>query len=611
MTRTDDENSPSEPAVPSPRSQPDWPFYLLFGIIGGAYLVLLLAMLVAESVHTSPQSVWAFLQTKEVRYSIGLSFITCGISAILSLWVAVPLGYLVSRFEFRGKPVVDAVLDIPIVLPPIVVGLCLLILFRSPAVLGIESGLYALEGFVGRNLVPIVALVPIACLAVLSSRLLRTTIPGTVRRRTLVILAGLLVWCVLIRGHLWPKWPFPANGLTMASVVNDDQAPVRTSRTIRTARTRAAGTAAEILGLVREHLDDERLETPRTSERTGLDGRESGTLVITATIREALSDSDRLPAGGQVRFVLDPANDEDRLLELRAEQDGVRAELGPLATLFAREPRLLDAPNSASDLQERLDEIRNAADDGNASATRDAVGRLLEDVEVRESTIANTRSELAALRTALRVLSEATTDGRSMAELREEYERLDDREAELAIEIARTRDAWRTEPVDWTVVATIERPVDSSIPNWQPSFVIPVTYEIPAVILAQFMVACAFAIRTMRVAFDQIDARYENVALVLGCSRSQAFWNVVFPQARRGMMAAGTLAWARSLGEFGPILIFAGATRLKTEVLPTTVFLEFQTGEYEGAVAASLVIIGLAFVVLVLTRLLGLRRMTL
>ncbi|MCH8828488.1 MAG: ABC transporter permease [Planctomycetes bacterium] len=137
-----------------------------------------------------------------------------------------------------------------------------------------------------------------------------------------------------------------------------------------------------------------------------------------------------------------------------------------------------------------------------------------------------------------------------------------------------------------------------------------ITYEIPSVILAQFMVACAFAVRTMRVAFDQIPRRYEDVALTLGCNRSQAFWRVVFPQAQRGMVAAGTLAWARSLGEFGPILVFAGATRMKTEVLSTTVFLELNVGNIEGAVAVSLIMIFAAFTVLIIARVLGLKRMS-
>lgn len=134
-----------------------------------------------------------------------------------------------------------------------------------------------------------------------------------------------------------------------------------------------------------------------------------------------------------------------------------------------------------------------------------------------------------------------------------------------------------------------------------------ITYELPAVILAQFSVACAFAVRTMRVTFDQIDPRRERVALTLGCRRSQAFFRVVLPEARPGVVAAGTLAWARSLGEFGPILVFAGTTRMKTEVLPTTVYLELNVGELEAAVAVSLIMVTAALAVLLVTRFFGLR----
>jgi molybdate transport system permease protein len=134
---------------------------------------------------------------------------------------------------------------------------------------------------------------------------------------------------------------------------------------------------------------------------------------------------------------------------------------------------------------------------------------------------------------------------------------------------------------------------------------IQVTYAVPAVILAQFAVAGAFAVRTMRVTFDQISPRSEQVALTLGCSQAQAFWHVTLPQARRGMLAAFTIAWARSLGEFGPILVFAGATRMRTEVLSTTVFLELSTGNLENAVSVSLVMVGVALLVLLVLRWLG------
>lgn len=134
---------------------------------------------------------------------------------------------------------------------------------------------------------------------------------------------------------------------------------------------------------------------------------------------------------------------------------------------------------------------------------------------------------------------------------------------------------------------------------------VPVTYAVPSVILAQFAVSCAFAVQTMRVTFDQISPRGEQVARTLGCTRNQAFWRVTLPEARRGILTAATLAWARSLGEFGPILVFSGATRLKTEVLSTSVFLELSVGALEAAVAVSLLMIIAAVVVLLLVRWFG------
>ena len=133
----------------------------------------------------------------------------------------------------------------------------------------------------------------------------------------------------------------------------------------------------------------------------------------------------------------------------------------------------------------------------------------------------------------------------------------------------------------------------------------PVTYRWPAVVLAQFAVACAFAVRTMRVAFDQIDSRPEDVARTLGCTRAQAFMEITLPQASRGMIAAFTIAWARALGEFGPILVFAGATRMRTEVLSTTVFLELSVGQLDAAAAVSLMMVAMAVVVLLLLRVFG------
>jgi molybdate transport system permease protein len=134
-----------------------------------------------------------------------------------------------------------------------------------------------------------------------------------------------------------------------------------------------------------------------------------------------------------------------------------------------------------------------------------------------------------------------------------------------------------------------------------------VVYQIPAVVLAQFAVAAAFAVRTMKATFDEINPRCEQVALTLGCTRMQSFTRVAVPEAGRGILTAFTLAWARALGEFGPLLIFAGATRNKTEVLSISVFLEMSIGDVEAAVAVSLIMVFAAVAVLLVTRMWGAR----
>ena len=116
-----------------PLSGNDRRFYLALALLGGLYVVLLMAMLVADAAYTTPTHLWAALGSPEIRYAIRLTLISSTISMILSLWVAVPLGYLLSRTRFRFRGMVDLIVEIPIVLPPLVVGLSLLILFQTGA----------------------------------------------------------------------------------------------------------------------------------------------------------------------------------------------------------------------------------------------------------------------------------------------------------------------------------------------------------------------------------------------------------------------------------------------------------------------------------------------
>src|SRR6266851_4111658 len=114
-----------------PRGRSDLPFLLALSLLGGLYVLLIVAMLLADASFTSPGHIGHALQSPEIRYAIRLSLVSCSITAILSLWVAIPLGYLLSRLHFPGKILLDVLLDIPIVLPPLVIGLSLLILFQT------------------------------------------------------------------------------------------------------------------------------------------------------------------------------------------------------------------------------------------------------------------------------------------------------------------------------------------------------------------------------------------------------------------------------------------------------------------------------------------------
>ena len=77
------------------------------------------------------------------------------------------------------------------------------------------------------------------------------------------------------------------------------------------------------------------------------------------------------------------------------------------------------------------------------------------------------------------------------------------------------------------------------VPDWLSDAVV---YKWPAVVFGTVHGSlCLCRAATMRVTFDQIPQRYEQVALTLGCNRQQAFWRVVLPQAQGGVLAAGTL----------------------------------------------------------------------
>ena len=141
--------------------------------------------------------------------------------------------------------------------------------------------------------------------------------------------------------------------------------------------------------------------------------------------------------------------------------------------------------------------------------------------------------------------------------------------------------------------------------QWIEAHLMRFVFTTQGIVLAQFIPAGTFCLRSMKAAFDSIDPRMEQVARTLGCSERQAFVQVLLPLARNGLVAGAIMTWARAAGEFGPILMFAGATRFKTEVLPIAIFLNMSIGNVEMALSVTVILVILATVALLAFRRLG------
>jgi molybdate transport system permease protein len=136
---------------------------------------------------------------------------------------------------------------------------------------------------------------------------------------------------------------------------------------------------------------------------------------------------------------------------------------------------------------------------------------------------------------------------------------------------------------------------------------IPFAFHPNGIILCQFLMSASLGIRAAKIAFDGVDPRLEHVAMTLGCGRAGAFRHVALPLARRGIVAGGILIWARAFGIFGPLFIFVGAVRMRTEVLSTTIQLEQSSGRDEVAMAVALLMLAISAVTLVAVHLLARR----
>ncbi len=133
------------------------------------------------------------------------------------------------------------------------------------------------------------------------------------------------------------------------------------------------------------------------------------------------------------------------------------------------------------------------------------------------------------------------------------------------------------------------------------AFGISIAFTTLAVIMAQVFVSSPFYIRQARTSFEDVDLAFENAARTLGASRVYTFFYVILPIAMNGLISGAIMAFARSLGEFGATIMFAGNFQGRTQTMPLAIYTAMQ-GDLDVSLCLSIILVAISFVVIVLVK---------
>jgi len=139
------------------------------------------------------------------------------------------------------------------------------------------------------------------------------------------------------------------------------------------------------------------------------------------------------------------------------------------------------------------------------------------------------------------------------------------------------------------------------------TFGISIAFTTLAVIMAQVFVSSPFYIRQAKTSFEDVDLALENAARTLGASRLYTFIYVILPLAMNGMISGAITAFARSLGEFGATIMFAGNFQGRTQTMPLAIYTAMQ-GDLGVALCLSQILVVISFLIIALVEILA-RRM--
>jgi len=125
------------------------------------------------------------------------------------------------------------------------------------------------------------------------------------------------------------------------------------------------------------------------------------------------------------------------------------------------------------------------------------------------------------------------------------------------------------------------------------------------IVLVQFAVTVAFSVRLMKASFDAVNPRFEQVSRSLGASLPGTLFRVTLPLAKNGIIASAIVVWARAAAEWEGLMLFVGGTMAKTDVMPFSVYLDWNGGMMGWVVTFSLVCVALAVTSMAAVRVIG------
>jgi molybdate transport system permease protein len=134
---------------------------------------------------------------------------------------------------------------------------------------------------------------------------------------------------------------------------------------------------------------------------------------------------------------------------------------------------------------------------------------------------------------------------------------------------------------------------------WEAIFGAPLVFTWKAAVIAALLHSLPLLVKSARAALESVDRSFERAARNLGASEWRVFWKVTFPLARRSILAAAALAFARSLGDFGVTLMVAGNIPGRTQTLAVAIYDAVESGD--GMLARTLVVIVSVVALAVLT----------